>query len=84
MSATNTLKAGALAYVDSFTGLIPVKVLAVRHDPYFGMVVCDVRVTGDRPGWQRRERDTLPTTALVTRQAGATIVRAFDTVEVDA
>lgn len=58
------LKAGDLAYLDAFSALVPVKVLAVNE---WGQV--KVQVTAPRQGWTRGEYVTLehPGLSLVAR-----------------
>lgn len=46
MGNLHTLKAGDLAYLDSFSGLVPCKVLTVDSD-----TEATVRVTAARPGY---------------------------------
>lgn len=57
------LTAGALAYIDSFAGLIPCKVEA----PADADGAVQVAVTADRPGWPRGERHTLADGHVVAR-----------------
>lgn len=56
MPSTYTIAAGDLAYIDSFAGLVPCKVLEV-HPPEEGYhrAAATVRVTGARPGWPKGE-----------------------------
>lgn len=79
------LKAGALAYIDSFTGLVPCKVERIFTDPYYGAAMADVVVTANRPGWTKGERAKEFIITLVTRKTrvknGHIIVRTFDDFE---
>lgn len=51
---TPVLRKGALAYVDSFVGLLPCKVLSVFNEPIFG-AVANVKLTAARGPWKRGE-----------------------------
>jgi hypothetical protein len=56
MPLTYTLAAGDLAYIDSFSGLVPCKVLSIApYDAGIPRMVARVRVTAPRPGWKRGE-----------------------------
>lgn len=85
-----TLQAGSLALLDSFAGLVPVKVTAVRLESHCACCppspVADVRVTAARPGWPRGDRETVSARELVTRRTrvrgGHIMVRSFDAVRV--
>jgi hypothetical protein len=56
MPLTYTLSAGDLAYIDSFSGLVPCKVLAVEPGPYgTSGTWARVRVTAPRPAYRRGE-----------------------------
>jgi len=55
---TNTYPAGTLAYIDSFCGLIPCKVIEVTQERNFAgslLTFCKVKVTARRPGFLRGE-----------------------------
>lgn len=88
--STQTLRAGSLAFLDTFAGLVPVKVRAVRLEPHCPCcpprIVADVRVTAARPGWPRGEYETVSVRDLVTRatrvRGGHIMVRSFDATEV--
>lgn len=87
---TQTLRAGTLAYVDTFGPLVPVKVLRVFmvNDPYVALprTMAEVRVTATRGAYSRGEILTEQTRDLVQRKTrrrgGHTMVRSFDAVEV--
>jgi hypothetical protein len=63
--------AGELAYADTFSGLVPVKVTRVHVQqsgiPGLSHVMVDVRVTADRPGWKRGDTETLGSLWVVPR-----------------
>jgi hypothetical protein len=61
---TPTLKAGCKAYVDSFAGLIPCKVLSV-HNKW----EVSVKLTGTRGAYKRRETITENSLHVVPRAA---------------
>ena len=48
-----TLRAGGLAYHDSFSGLVPVKVRAVTYEDRTGDTIVLYTVTAARPGWPK-------------------------------
>lgn len=61
------LKAGVLAYIDTFQGLVPCRVLRVYIDAYYGATMTEVKVTGNRPGYAKGEVTTEFAIALVRR-----------------
>lgn len=66
MSTTSiALAAGDLAYMDSITGLVPVKVASVGH--VHGWPRVTVKVTADRPAYDRGDTVTWPPTKIVPR-----------------
>lgn len=68
---TNTVvhSAGELAFIDSFAGLIPCKVLAVSERTENGepFIVCTVKVTADRPSYSRGELAEVGTRYVIPR-----------------
>ena len=67
------LKVGSLAYLDSFSGLVPCKVLAIKKDPENpdSLFWTDVtfRVTAKRPGFERGEKLTCHGRSVIPRDA---------------
>jgi hypothetical protein len=60
------VKAGDLAYYDTFSGLVPVKVLSIKRDG--DELVAELRVTGERGAYKRGEiLNIRPTLTLVSR-----------------
>ena len=83
-----TLKAGALAYIDGFGGLIPCRVIRIYHDRYYDQPMAEVKITGGRPGYPKGDTEHLMVGGLVTRNVKHrkyhTHVRSFDGFELDA
>ena len=81
-------KSGSLAYVDTFSGLIPCKVLKVVKRESYGRItrlVLDVVITAQRPAYQRKEVLTgisdyliIPRAYVTTRQGQYKIDSSFN------
>lgn len=61
------LEAGTKAYIDSFAGLIPCVVLAIRERELYGCEAT-VKVTAARPGYQRGEEVTRASFFFIPRE----------------
>lgn len=64
-----TLKSGCLAFIDSFTGLVPCKVLRVYHYSDVTGYRVDVEVTANRLGYPRGKIETFDSFFIVPRKA---------------
>lgn len=56
-----------LAYLDSFAGLVPCKVLDISERDSYGVVYVRFQVTATRGAWKRGAVDTMTGRAVVPR-----------------
>lgn len=80
------LRAGSLAYLDTFAGLVPVKVSRVWRADEWPHMRADVVITATRGAYKRGERGTWPAKDCpprdaISRRSGSARILPFTCIE---